>query len=109
MNTSGYLLLCALLFSYSALAEQNDISELISEQEFALYKDVAEFIDSAPKVTIAVPAQQGDFEKYGSDVVKTLTGSDCDRDGKMDDNQTCNAVYYKLWLKYRLKDSADKS
>lgn len=79
-----------------------DISEIISKEEFLQYKDVGEFIDHAPKVTITVPVEQSDVDEYGKGVVKTLTGSDCDRDGKMDDNPTCNAVYYKLWLKYRL-------
>jgi len=82
---------------------KNDISERISAAEFTSYKDVGEFIDHAPKVTIVVSAQQSDIDEYGQGVVKTLTGVDCDRDGKMDDNQTCNAVYYKLWLKYHLK------
>ena len=54
-------------------------------------------------MTIIVPAEQSDVAEFGPEVVKGLTGSDCDRDGKMDDNQTCNAVYYKLWLKYSLK------
>jgi len=78
-----------------------DISNLISEEEFSSYKDVGEFIDNSPKVTILVQPEQRDIEEYGEGVVKSLTGSDCDRDGKMDDNPTCNAVYYKLWLKYK--------
>jgi len=78
-----------------------DISNIISEQEFSTYKDVGEFIDQSPKVTILVPPQQSDIAEYGEGVVKSLTGSDCDRDGIMDDNRTCNAVYYKLWLKYK--------
>lgn len=89
-----------LFLSFNSFA--GDISNIISKEEFALYKDVGEFIDNSPKVTITVPAEQSDVEEYGKGVVKTLTGSDCDRDGKMDDNPTCNAVFYKLWLKYRL-------
>lgn len=100
-----YLLTC--LFSFYSFAV--DVSDVISKEEFLLYKDVGEFIDHAPKVTITVPAEQGDVDKYGQGVVKTLTGSDCDRDGKMDDNPTCNAVYYKLWLKYRLGKSDNKN
>lgn len=77
------------------------IHELISKEEFSTYKDVGEFIDASPKVTIVVDSQPEDIEEYGKGVVKSLTGSDCDRDGKMDDNATCNAVYVKLWLKYK--------
>lgn len=91
-------------FSLQALADDKnttDISSVISQQEFLTYKDVGEFIDNAPKVTIEVKPEKSDLDQYGADVVKTLTGSDCDRDGKMDDNQKCNAVYYKLWLKYK--------
>jgi len=77
------------------------IHQLISKQEFLTYKDVGEFIDHAPKVTIVVESQPEDIAEYGSGVVKSLTGSDCDRDGKMDDNAKCNAVYVKLWIRYQ--------
>ncbi|MCO4797712.1 MAG: hypothetical protein KC484_00730 [Colwelliaceae bacterium] len=77
-----------------------DLSEIISKEEFLSYKDVGEFIDQAPKVTITVKPEQKDIKEYGKGVVKSLTGSDCNRDGKMDDNATCNAAYYKLWIKY---------
>ncbi|SEL03881.1 hypothetical protein SAMN05216262_10532 [Colwellia chukchiensis] len=93
------ILLVLLLNSHHAQAER---SAFISKAEFLQYKDVGEFIDAAPKVTIVVPAQPSDVKEYGPGVVKTLTGSDCDRDGKMDDNQSCNAIFYKLWLQYRL-------
>lgn len=92
------------LFSLQVLASDKntlDISSVISKKEFLTYKDVGEFIDHAPKVTIEVKPEKGDFDQYGADVIKTLTGSDCDRDGVMDDNQKCNAVYLKLWLKYQ--------
>ncbi len=91
--------------SFYAFAEKSktrDISHLISKAEFSHYKDVADFIDKSPKVTITVAPSKGDVDEYGRQVVKSLTGSDCDRDGKMDDNPTCNAVFYKLWLKYAL-------
>ena len=78
-----------------------DVRGVISEEEFSLYKDVGEFIQHSPKITIIVKPEQSDVAKYGEGVVKTLTGSDCDRDGKMDDNPTCNATYLKLWLKYK--------
>lgn len=100
--STSLTLLISMLTVNNTLAS-NDITQLISEAEFLSYKNVAEFIEHAPKVTILVPAEQSDVEEYGPEVVKGLTGSDCDRDGKMDDNQTCNAVYYKLWLKYSLK------
>ena len=77
-----------------------DISHLISKEEFASYKDVADFIDQSPRVTITLVPSKADIEEYGQQVAKSLTGSDCNRDGKMDDNPTCNAVFYKLWLKY---------
>jgi len=77
-----------------------DISHLISKEEFLSYKDVADFIEQSPQVTITVMPSKADVDKYGQKVAKSLTGSDCDRDGKMDDNPTCNAVFYKLWLKY---------
>lgn len=77
-----------------------DISNLISQEEFSGYKDVADFIEQSPKVTITVTPSKADIEEYGQQVAKSLTGSDCDRDGKMDDNPSCNAVFYKLWLKY---------
>ena len=77
-----------------------DISNLISKAEFASYKDVADFIEQSPKVTITVTPSKVDIEEYGQQVAKSLTGSDCDRDGKMDHNPSCNAVFYKLWLKY---------
>ena len=77
-----------------------DISHLISKEEFARYKDVADFIAQSPRVTMTVTPSKADKEEYGQKVARSLTGSDCDRDGKMDDNPSCIAVFYKLWLKY---------
>jgi hypothetical protein len=99
------ILLAQSLFflSWHVLAEKiniPDISHLITKEEFSSYKDVADFIEQSPKVTINVMPSKTDVDKYGQQVAKSLTGSDCDRDGKMDDNPTCNAVFYKLWLKY---------
>ncbi len=91
--------------TFYAIAEKpktRDISHLISKEEFITYKDVADFIDKSPKVTINISPSKDDVDEYGRQVLKSLTGSDCDRDGKMDDNPTCNAVFYKLWLKYSL-------
>jgi hypothetical protein len=81
-------------------AKKVDIGDIISKEQFSLYKDVGEFIEHSPKVTIEVKPEPEDIAEYGTDVVKSLTGSDCDRDGIMDDNAKCNAVYYKLWMKY---------
>ncbi len=85
--------------SWAAKAKIRDISHLISKEEFLQYQDVADFIEQSPKVTITITPTKADIEQYGPHA-KSLTGSDCDRDGKMDDNPTCNAVFYKLWLKY---------
>ena len=102
-----FLLLAFVLSSQSfyaiaAKSKARDISHIISKEAFSAYKDVADFIDKSPKVTITVSPSKDDVNEYGRQVVKSLTGSDCDRDGKMDDNPTCNAVFYKLWLKYSL-------
>jgi len=96
----GFLYLTTLSI-FAIDVKKVDISDIISKEEFSRYKDVGEFIDSSPKVSIIVQPKQSDLDKYGEGVVKSLTGSDCDRDGKMDDNPTCNAVYFKLWLKYK--------
>jgi len=85
--------------TWAAKAKTRDISHLITKEEFLQYQDVADFIDQSPQVTINVEPSKADLDEYGQHV-KSLTGSDCDRDGKMDDNATCNAVFYKLWLKY---------
>ena len=77
-----------------------DISSSLSKSEFLAYVNVADFIEQSPKVTITVSPSLQDITELGDNMTKTLTGSDCDRDGKMDDNATCNAVYYKLWLQY---------
>jgi hypothetical protein len=90
------------LYTQAEKIKTHDISHLISKEKFKTYKDVADFIDDSPKVTITVAPSKDDVDEYGRQVVKSLTGSDCDRDGKMDDNPTCNAVFYKLWLKYSL-------
>lgn len=88
-------------FSFMSFAATPDISHLISADHFSTYENVADFIDDSPKVTITVQPKKEDIQEYGKSVVKTLTGSDCDRDGNMDDNATCNAVYLKLWLRYK--------
>lgn len=97
-----FLSIGLMLISYTCSAEKKearDISHLISKEEFSDYKDVADFIDKSPQVSIMVTPSTADIEKYGQHE-KMLTGSDCDRDGKMDDNPTCNAVFFKLWMKY---------
>jgi len=88
------------LVSVASEVNNTDIRKIISKEEFSSYKDVGEFIDHSPKVTVVVKPEPEDIAQYGKDVVKSLTGSDCDRDGKMDDNAKCNAVYYKLWMEY---------
>ncbi|MGB6136033.1 MAG: hypothetical protein WBG74_05585 [Shewanella sp.] len=93
-----------ILMSSSVIASESpvrDISEIISKEEFLSYYNVADFIEHSPKVTEFVAPEADDIKQYGSDVMKTLTGSDCDRDGKMDSNSECNAVFYKLWMKYQ--------
>lgn len=98
------LFIGVIVFSHQALANKTntvDISSIISKKEFLSYKNVGEFIEHSPKVTTVVKPEKSDINQYGPDVVKTLTGSDCDRDGVMDDNPKCNAVFYKLWLKYK--------
>lgn len=86
--------------SYGKNTIQTDIFSLISKEEFKKYKDVGDFIKSSPKVTVLVKPDEKDVAQYGKNVMKSLTGSDCDRDGKMDSNKVCNAVFYKLWMKY---------
>ena len=86
--------------SVASALKNTEITEIISKEEFSAYKDVGDFIAHSPKVTVVVIPEPEDIAQYGSDVVKSLTGSDCDRDGKMDDNAKCNAVYYKLWMEY---------
>lgn len=91
------------VFSFNSNAKKptsGDISHLISKEIFASYTDVADFIEQSPRVTITVLPSKADIDEYGQQVAKSLTGSDCDRDGVMDDNKTCNAIFYKLWLKY---------
>jgi hypothetical protein len=104
MNYIITLLTITLTLSSFALRakemEIQDISHLISKEKFTSYQDVADFIEKSPKVTIIVAPSKADINEYGQQVAKSLTGSDCDRDGEMDDNPTCNAVFYKLWLKY---------
>ncbi|MBU2872210.1 hypothetical protein [Colwellia sp. E2M01] len=103
----GLLVTLLTISFFSAAANTNnkkpvarDISHLISKEEFLTYQDVADFIEQSPKVMVIVPASAEDIAEYGPQVAKSLTGSDCDRDGKMDDNPTCNAVFFKLWMKY---------
>ena len=96
---TAILVLASFALSAKKTASQ-DISHLISKEEFVSYKDVADFIAQSPRVTMPVTPSKADIEEYGQQVAKSLTGSDCDRDGKMDGNPSCNAVFYKLWLKY---------
>ncbi|RHW75764.1 hypothetical protein [Colwellia sp. RSH04] len=103
MNFITLIFIALTLFSNLAFAEKSktrDISHLISKEEFLTYADVADFIDKSPKVSEMLPASTDDVDEQGRPFVTMLTGSDCDRDGKMDDNPTCNAVFFKLWLKY---------
>jgi len=104
MTFNSFICSTFIIFSANIVASESkklDISLIISQEEFSTYKNVADFIDHSPKVTVLVAPAPEDISKYGKEVVKTLTGSDCNRDGKMDDNATCNAVYFKLWLKYK--------
>jgi hypothetical protein len=77
-----------------------DIKNLISEEEFLSYKGLKDFIDRSPKITLKVTPSDEDKKEYGDELVKTITGSDCDRNGKIDESEICTQIYYKLWLKY---------
>lgn len=74
---------------------------VISKEMFATYKDLNDFIEKSPKVTVTVQATESDKKNYGERVVKSITGSDCDRNGTLDDTAVCAATFYKLWLAYR--------
>ncbi|MDG1750047.1 MAG: hypothetical protein P8I03_00035 [Thalassotalea sp.] len=104
MKVFGLFIVGVLLFiscpSLAVISKNIDITDVITKEDFSKYRNVADFIDSSPKVTIIVKPEAIDIAEYGSEVVKSLTGSDCDRDGVMDSNEKCNAVYYKLWMKY---------
>lgn len=104
MKFIAVFIVVLLLFSatdvFAFEAKKVDIGDIISKEQFSRYKDVGDFIEHSPKVTIEVRPEPEDIAEYGTDVVKSLTGSDCDRDGIMDDNAKCNAVYYKLWMRY---------
>ena len=45
----------------SSETEKVDISEIISKEEFSSYKDVGDFIDNSPKVTIIVKPEPEDI------------------------------------------------
>jgi hypothetical protein len=102
-NLGVFIVSVILFISSEAISSETkkvDVSDIISKEKLSLYKNVGDFIDDSPQVTIIVQPEPEDIAEYGTDVVKSLTGSDCDRDGVMDDNATCNAVYYKLWMEY---------
>ena len=81
--------------NFEQLINPNGISNIIYSTEFSEYKNVADFIERSPKVTVMVPVNKADVDKYAPKVAIFLTGSDFDRDGKMDDNTVCNAIYFK--------------
>ena len=57
-----------LLISKDAIAVESkkiDISDIISKEEFSLYKDVGDFIDHSPKVTIIVQPELEDIVGAG--------------------------------------------
>jgi hypothetical protein len=104
LKVFGVIIVGILLFmpcqSVAFYSDGIDITKIITKEDFSKYNDVGDFIDSSPKVTVIVKPDASDIKEYGSEVVKSLTGSDCDRDGVMDSNAKCNAIYFKLWMKY---------
>lgn len=77
------------------------IVDVVSKETFSSYKDLNDFIQKSPKVTVTVRATKNDKENYGEDVVKSITGADCDRNGTLDDTAVCTATFYRLWLEYK--------
>ncbi|MFT5693666.1 MAG: hypothetical protein ACI92E_003009 [Oceanicoccus sp.] len=78
-----------------------NIVDIISQETFSTYKDLNDFIERSPKVTVAVRATENDKKSYGKQVAKSITGSDCDRNGTLDDTAAFTATFYKLWLAYK--------
>jgi len=92
------------LYSVNVLALESASEHLvkaISKKQFSSYQDLNDFIEQSPKVTEMVAPTSDDIENYGADLVKAVTGSDCNRDGKIDDKNVCTATFYKLWFLYK--------
>ena len=70
----------------------------ITQEVFQNYKDLNDFMEQSPQVTELSSPGALDVMEYGPDVLKTVTGPDCNRDGKLDDLTVCRKEFLRLWL-----------
>jgi hypothetical protein len=79
--------------------ERVDFERLINltdKAEFLQFKENIEWIEKSPKVT---NIEKDDRDIFGNGHLVTVTGYDCDRDGKVDEPPKC-AILYKELKKY---------
>lgn len=94
-----FLMLSGLL-TFQVLGEARvDFDRLINvtdKAEFSQFKENIEWIRKSPKVTTI---EKDDRDIFGNGRLVTVTGYDCDRDGKIDEPPKC-AILYKELKKY---------
>ncbi len=94
-----FLMLSGLL-TFQVFGEAHVVFERLinvtDKAEFLQFKENIEWIKKSPKVTTI---EKDDRDIFGNGRLVTVTGYDCDRDGKIDEPPKC-AILYKELKKY---------
>lgn len=91
-----FLILLGLL-TFQVIGEEHiDFERLINltdKAEFLQFKENIQWIEISPKVT---NIEKDDLDVFGNRRLVTVTGYDCDLDGKVDEPPKCAILYKKL-------------
>lgn len=97
-----FIVMLLSLMIFPALGADEMLQRLISitdKQTFLQYKENVDWIEQSPKVTYI---SQDNRDAFGNGSFTTVTGYDCDRDGKVDDPPKC-AILFELLQKHYQK------
>ncbi|MGJ8693535.1 MAG: hypothetical protein ACSHW0_13780 [Thalassotalea sp.] len=66
---------------------------LTNKAKFIQYKESIEWIKSSPRISYI---ENDNRDRFGNGTYSTVTGYDCDRDGKVDEPYKCAFLFKRL-------------
>lgn len=96
------------IFLFTVLAFQSnatdyssaELEKIMSKDSFTSHDGMLDWIKKSPKITKMIKDSR---DENGNGEFTTKTGSDCNRDGKMDESVDCVYLYQALAKHYNVK------
>jgi hypothetical protein len=100
-GTMKFIVILLSILVFPTIGADEVLQRLISitdKQTFLQYKENVDWIEKSPKVTYI---SHDNRDAHGNGSFTTVTGYDCDRDGKVDDPPKCVILFELLQKHYQ--------